>query len=150
MVVSGPTDWAFDFRQFWQGGNDVVNGVSPYPSADDVEGGGLEFGPTRIQEVFRFPYPAGAAVALAPFGALSFDFAAAIWGLLLIASILGASGCSACATGACSQSSSPRSPSSRPFGSARSRRCCCSSRRSPGAGATGAGSRAGLSPLRSH
>ena len=34
MVVNGPTDWAFDFRQFWQGGNDVVNGVSPYPNAD--------------------------------------------------------------------------------------------------------------------
>ena len=31
MVVDGADDWAFDFRQFWQGGNDVVNGVSPVP-----------------------------------------------------------------------------------------------------------------------
>ena len=90
MVVSGPSDCAFDFRQFWQGGNDVVNGVSPYPEVDDVKAAGDEFGPVRIQEVFRFPYPAGAAVALAPLGALSFGVASAIWGALLIVAILGA------------------------------------------------------------
>ena len=56
----------------------------------DVKAANIEFGPTRIQDVFRFPYPAGAAVVLAPFGALSFTLAAAIWGVLLIASILGA------------------------------------------------------------
>ena len=36
MIANGPTDWGFDFHQFWQGGNDVVDGVSPYPTADDV------------------------------------------------------------------------------------------------------------------
>ena len=101
-----------------------------------------EFGPTRIQEVFRFPYPAGAAVALAPLGALDFNVAAAIWGCFSSRRSSARSGFSACATGACSQSSSARTRSSLPSGSARSRRCCCSSRRSPGAGATGAGSRA--------
>jgi hypothetical protein len=90
MVVSGPTDWAFDFRQFWQGGNDVVNGVSPYPTVAQIDAAGDEFGPTRIQEIFRFPYPASAAVALAPLGVLDFDLAAAIWGVLLIASIFAA------------------------------------------------------------
>ena len=33
-IESSPDDWAFDFRQFWQGANDVVNGISPYPSAE--------------------------------------------------------------------------------------------------------------------
>jgi hypothetical protein len=32
-VQGSPEDWAFDFRQFWQGVNGVVNGVSPYPCA---------------------------------------------------------------------------------------------------------------------
>lgn len=90
MVVHGPTDWAFDFRQFWQGGNDVVKGVSPYPDPDDVAAADIEFSPTRIQDVFRFPYPAPGAVALAPLGALAFGAASAIWGILLIGAILGA------------------------------------------------------------
>jgi hypothetical protein len=90
MIKLGtPKDWAFDFQQFWQGGNDVVNGVSPYPTAAQLETVRTEFHPVAIQEDFRFPYPAAAAVALAPFGALGFDTAAAVWGLLLIASIFG-------------------------------------------------------------
>jgi hypothetical protein len=90
MVVGGPSDWAFDFKQFWQGANDVVHGVSPYPSAAQLDAAREEFGSVSIQEDFRFPYPAGAAVLLAPLGALSFGLASAIWGLLLIAAILGA------------------------------------------------------------
>ncbi len=86
-TLGTPADWAFDFRQFWQGGNDVANGVSPYPSAAQLETVRTEFGPTAIQEDFRFPYPAGAAVALAPLGALGFDVAAALWGAVLIGCI---------------------------------------------------------------
>jgi len=83
-------DWAFDFRQFWQGGHDVVNGVSPYPSMALVATAGDNLGPSGIQEVFRFPYPAGAAVALAPFGALDFELAAVVWSALLIVSLVSA------------------------------------------------------------
>ncbi len=83
-------DWAFDFRQFWQGGNDVINGVSPYPTAAMLSTAGDHLGPVGIQEVFRFPYPAAAAIAFAPFGALGFDVAAALWGALLIASLFAA------------------------------------------------------------
>jgi hypothetical protein len=66
-----------------------VNGVSPYPTAEQLEAARTEFDPTAVQEDFRFPYPAGAAVLLAPFGALAFDTAAALWGAVLIASVLG-------------------------------------------------------------
>ena len=89
-VHSPAGDWAFDFRQFWQGGNDVVNGVSPYPSSEMLARSGDELGPTGIQEVFRFPYPAGAAIVLAPLGALDFDLAAALWSVLLVASLIAA------------------------------------------------------------
>jgi hypothetical protein len=81
-------DWAFDFRQFWQGGKDIVNGVSPYPSADALARASAALDPEGIRTVFRFPYPAGAAVVLAPFGALGFHAAAAIWSAVLIVSML--------------------------------------------------------------
>ena len=83
-------DWAFDFRQFWQGGNDVVNGVSPYPTPAMLATAGDHLGPVGIQEVFRFPYPAAAALAFAPFGALDLDVAAALWSGLLIVSLFAA------------------------------------------------------------
>jgi len=89
-VQGSPGDWAFDFRQFWQGANDVVNGVSPYPSAALLTTAGDHLDPEGIREVFRFPYPAGAAVALAPFGLLGFDDAAAVWSAVLIVSLLAA------------------------------------------------------------
>ena len=89
-VQGSPGDWAFDFRQFWQGANDVVNGVSPYPSAALLATAGDHLEPEGIREVFRFPYPAGAAVALAPFGLLGFDDAAAVWSAVLIVSLLAA------------------------------------------------------------
>lgn len=91
MVALGtPSDWASDFRQFWQGGRDVWNGVSPYPSLALLEDAGADLDPVGIHPVSRFPYPAGAAVALAPLGALGFDLAAAVWGALLIAATLAA------------------------------------------------------------
>lgn len=91
MVALGtPGDWASDFRQFWQGGRDVWNGVSPYPSLALLEAAEDDLDPVGIHPVSRFPYPAGAAVALAPLGALGFDLAAAVWGALLIVAILAA------------------------------------------------------------
>lgn len=82
--ISSTGDWAFDFRQFWQGGKDVVDGVSPYPSEQLLATAGDHLTPEEIQVVFRFPYPAAAALFLAPFGALPFDVAAVLWGALLI------------------------------------------------------------------
>jgi hypothetical protein len=79
LVRDTPGELAFDFRQFWQGARDVVDGVSPYPSGELLATAGDHLTSVGIQEVFRFPYPAGAAVALAPFGALGFEPAAAIW-----------------------------------------------------------------------
>jgi hypothetical protein len=89
-MVDSSGDWAFDFRQFWQGGNDVVNGVSPYPSEALLATAGDHLGPVGIQEVFRFPYPAGSALAFAPFGAIAFDVASAFWGALLVVSLVAA------------------------------------------------------------
>jgi Glycosyltransferase family 87 len=86
--LGSPGDWAFDFRQFWQGGKDVVEGVSPYPSAELLRTAGDHLDPDGIREVFRFPYPASAAVLLAPLGALEFEAAAALWSALLIACLL--------------------------------------------------------------
>lgn len=91
MVALGtPLDWAFDFRPFWQAGRDVLDGGSPYPTTEMLDAARVKFDPVHVQEDYRFAYPAGAALALAPFGALGFDVAAAIWGAVLIASSLGA------------------------------------------------------------
>lgn len=90
VALGSPDDWALDFRQFWQGGNDVVNGVSPYPSSEQLDAARTEFGPITIQDDFRFPYPAAAAILMAPFGALSLDVAAALWGALLIGCVVAA------------------------------------------------------------
>jgi hypothetical protein len=80
-------DAAFDFRQFWQGGRDVVHGVSPYPAPGSLPAASTaaELDPKGIQEAFRFPYPAPTALALAPLGALPFALAATIFTLLLLA-----------------------------------------------------------------
>src|SRR5688500_6995183 len=78
-------DAAFDFRQFWQGGRDVAHGVSPYPESLPEPAAAAQLDPHGIQEAFKFPYPAPAAVALAPFGALPFSLAATIFTLLLLA-----------------------------------------------------------------
>ena len=50
----------------------MLDGVSPYPTAAQIASAGDALGPHGIQEVFRFPYPAGAAAAMVPFGALPF------------------------------------------------------------------------------
>lgn len=88
VAFGGFDDWAFDFGQFWQGGKDVVEGASPYPSRALLATASDHLSPEGIQEVFRFPYPAGAAVFLAPFGLLAFDTAAAVWSALLVLSLL--------------------------------------------------------------
>jgi len=82
--------WGFDTLQYWQGGKDVVNGVSPYPSAEALATAGDHLDAGGILEVFRFSYPAAAAVAFAPLGMLGFDAAALIWGAMLIVSLFAA------------------------------------------------------------
>ena len=89
-VQGSPGDWGFDFRQFWQGGRDVLGGESPYPSAALLSTAGDHLDPEGIRDVFRFPYPAGALVVLAPFGLLEFHAAAAVWSALLIVALLAA------------------------------------------------------------
>ena len=79
--------WAFDTRQYWQAGNDVLAGVSPYPSSQTVATAGDHLDEAGILETFRFTYPAAGAIAFAPLGLLGFDLAAAIWGLMLVASL---------------------------------------------------------------
>jgi Glycosyltransferase family 87 len=76
----------FDFQQFWQGGHDVAHGVSPYPATDRLpDAGAKRLDPIEIQQVFRFPYPAPAAVALAPLGLLPLRVATGIFlGLLIL------------------------------------------------------------------
>jgi hypothetical protein len=81
-------DFAFDFRQFWQGANDVANGVSPYPTHAELAAIGDRLGPGAVRELFHFPYPAAAAVALVPFGMLPFGLASWIFAALLIAAVL--------------------------------------------------------------
>jgi alpha-1,2-mannosyltransferase len=79
---------AFDFHQFWQGGRDVIEGRSPYPPAHSLPAGGdPTLDAVAIQDTFRFPYPAPAALAMAPFGALPFSVAAALFVLLSIAAV---------------------------------------------------------------
>lgn len=80
--------FAFDFHQFWQGGRDVIEGRSPYPPAHSLPAGGdPTLDAVAIQDTFRFPYPAPAALAMAPFGALPFSVAAALFVLLSIAAV---------------------------------------------------------------
>jgi hypothetical protein len=81
-------DWGFDFQQFWQGGNDLVSGVSPYPAVPPPASDGYDFYDVRTE--FRFPYPAGAALVFAPFGVLGVDTASIAWGAVIIASLVGA------------------------------------------------------------
>jgi alpha-1,2-mannosyltransferase len=71
--------FAFDFHQFWQGGRDVLHGVSPYPPRAALATASDRLDPFQTQQVFRFPYPAPVAVVLVPLGALPFGVAAAIF-----------------------------------------------------------------------
>jgi alpha-1,2-mannosyltransferase len=89
MVAGSVHDhFAFDFHQFWQGGRDVIDGRSPYPPPDSLpRGGDRTLDAVAIQDVFRFPYPAPAALAMAPLGALPFSVAAALFVLLSVAAV---------------------------------------------------------------
>jgi alpha-1,2-mannosyltransferase len=81
--------FAFDFHQFWQGGRDVIDGHSPYPPADSVpRGGDATLDAQGIQDVYRFPYPAAAALLMVPLGALPFAVAAAVFVLLSAAAVI--------------------------------------------------------------
>jgi alpha-1,2-mannosyltransferase len=82
--------FAFDYHQFWQGGRDVLDGVSPYPSLGAVERvRDLQaLDPEAVQRVFRFPYPAPAALAVVPLAVLPFALAAAALTVLLVAAVL--------------------------------------------------------------
>lgn len=79
--------WGFDTLQYWQGAKDVLAGVSPYPVPADLAGAGDHLNSAELLEMFRFSYPAAAAVAFIPLGLLGFDVAAALWGVLLIVSL---------------------------------------------------------------
>ena len=84
-LSAGGQSRGFDFHQFWQGGHDVAHGISPYPAADRLPGSDAgRLDPVEIQEVFRFPYPAPAAVALAPLGLLPLRLATGIFLALLV------------------------------------------------------------------
>lgn len=72
-----PTEPSFDFRAFWQAGRDVIDGVSPYPAAAEIEPGA-----DAVQE---FVYPPPVALLMVPFGLLPFDVAAPVFTILLIA-----------------------------------------------------------------
>jgi hypothetical protein len=86
-VQASPGDWAFDFRQFWQGAHDVVTGASPYPSRELLATAHDGLDPEGVQDVLRFPYPAAALLPLLPLGPVSFHTAAAIWSAGLIVSL---------------------------------------------------------------
>jgi Glycosyltransferase family 87 len=89
FVSSSGEARGFDFRQFWQGGHDVVHGVSPYPDRDRIptKADGRKLDPTEVQEVFRFPYPAPTALTLAPLGALRLSLATGLFLTLLVFSV---------------------------------------------------------------
>ncbi len=100
-------------------------------------------GPHGIQRVFRFPYPAGAAVAMVPFGALPFDVAAGVLTVLLVAATMASLWLLGVRDWRCHGVAFPRSSCSGRSASAPSRRCWCSRWRSRGGIATASGSPAG-------
>jgi hypothetical protein len=86
--TSSRGDYAFDFEPLWQGARDVVHGHDPYPSRALLETSSDRLGPSGIQDVFKFAYPAPAAALLAPFGWLPWHAAAALEvALLLVATV---------------------------------------------------------------
>jgi alpha-1,2-mannosyltransferase len=66
-----------DFTVFWQAGRAALSGADPYPPAHVA----------LLAKGESFVYPAPAAVAMAPLGSLPYPAAAAIWTVLLLASI---------------------------------------------------------------
>jgi hypothetical protein len=92
FLVSGGPAHGFDFRQFLQGGRDVLHGVSPYPDPAALPDGAAarSLDPDAVQRVFRFPYPAPTALALVPFALLPTPVATWLFLLLGVASVVGA------------------------------------------------------------
>ena len=86
-ILFGGKDFSFDFHQFWQGGRDVVDGRSPYPTVSAVDAAPHDLSAHGIQQVFRFPYPAGSAVAMAPLALLSFHAAAVLLAILSVVAV---------------------------------------------------------------
>jgi hypothetical protein len=87
-ILFAGKDFGFDLRQFWQGGRDVLHGISPYPTHAALDHASDSLGPHGIQHVFRFPYPAGSAVAIVPLALLPFHAAAVVLAVLSILSIV--------------------------------------------------------------
>jgi alpha-1,2-mannosyltransferase len=83
FLIAGK-NFAFDFHQFWRGGRDVLDGVSPYPRRAALDAASGHLGPHGIQNVFRFPYPAGCAVLMAVLAWLPFHAAAVVLVVLSI------------------------------------------------------------------
>lgn len=69
-----------DFKIFWGAGRAVLSGINPYPPANVA----------LLAKGESFVYPAPAAVAIAPLALLPYPAAAAIWTVLLLASVPGA------------------------------------------------------------
>jgi alpha-1,2-mannosyltransferase len=89
VVGSVHNHFAFDFHQFWQGGRDVIHGQSPYPPAGSIPASGdKSLDAVAVQHVFRFPYPAPAALLMTPFGAMPFGLAATLFVLLSIVPVV--------------------------------------------------------------
>lgn len=79
VFTLAPAEPSFDFRAFWQAGRDVIEGVSPYPAANEIKAGSV-----AVQE---FVYPPPVALLMVPFGLVQFEVAAALFTLLLIAAM---------------------------------------------------------------
>lgn len=79
VFTLAPDEPSFDFRAFWQAGRDVIEGVSPYPAADEIKAGSV-----AVQE---FVYPPPVALLMVPFGLVRFEVAATVFTLLLVAAM---------------------------------------------------------------
>jgi alpha-1,2-mannosyltransferase len=89
VVGSVHNHFAFDFHQFWQGGRDVIHGQSPYPPAGSIPASGDQsLDAVAVQHVFRFPYPAPAALLMTPFGVLPFCLTSTLFVLLSSVSVV--------------------------------------------------------------
>ncbi len=69
-----------DFKIFWEAGRAVLAGSNPYPHANTA----------LLAQGHSFVYPAPAAVLMVPLASLPYGVAAAVWTVLLLASVPGA------------------------------------------------------------
>jgi hypothetical protein len=82
VYVLGTGYHPFDFHTFWHSGRDVLDGHSPYSASLPA---------VAHRETFRpFVYPAPAAIAMAPFSALPYGVADAVWFVVGLGAIVGA------------------------------------------------------------